>query len=83
MPYNFQKQIDFLLAHACPSIQYLVYRDLLNVPVDEPSMAALQKEIFLQSNTQKCLSAQCSDGWFGHELHGIDGMDGHIGGLLN
>ena len=83
MPYNFQKQIDFLLAHACPSIQYLVYRDMLNVPVHEPSMVALQNEILLQSNTQKYLFAQHSDGWFGHELHGIDGMDGHISKLLN
>ena len=83
MPYNFQKQIDFLLEYACPSIKYLVHRDMLNVPVDEPFMVALQNEILAQSNTQKHLSAQRPDGWFGHELHGIDGMDCHIGGLLN
>ena len=29
------------------------------------------------------MSAQHPDGWFGHELHGIDGMDCHIGSLLN
>ena len=83
MSYSFQKQIDFLLAYACPSIKYLVHRDLLNVPADEPFMTALQNEILAQSNTQKHLSAQHPDGWFGHELHGIDGMDCHIGGLLN
>ena len=83
MAYNFQKQIDFLLEHACPSIKYLVYRDMLDTPVDEPFMMALQNEILAQSNTQKHLSAQHPDGWFGHELHGIDGMDCHIGGLLN
>ena len=83
MAYNFQKQIDFLLEHACPSIKYLVHRDILNVSVDEPFMVALQNEILDQSNTQKHLSAQNPDGWFGRELHGIDGMDCHIGGLLN
>ena len=83
MAYNFQKQIDFLLEYACPSIKYLVYRDMLDTPVDEPFMMALQNEILAQSNTQKHLSAQHPDGWFGHELHGIDGMDCHIGGLLN
>ena len=83
MAYNFQKQIDFLLKHACPSIKYLVYRDMLDTPVDEPFMMALQNEILAQSNTQKHLSAQHPDGWFGHELHGIDGMDCRIGGLLN
>lgn len=83
MSYNFQKQIDFLLEHACPSIKYLVHRDMLNAPVDDPFMAALQNDILQQSNVQKHLSAQHPDGWFGHELHGIDGMDCHIGGLLN
>ncbi len=83
MSYNFQKQIDFLLEYACPSIKYLVYRDMLDTPVDEPFMVALQNEILAQSNTQKHLSAQHPDGWFGHELHGVDGMDCHIGGLLN
>ena len=83
MAYNFQKQIDFLLEYACPSIKYLIHRDMLYVPVDEPFMVALQNEILAQSNSQKHLSAQHLDGWFGHELHGIDGMDCHIGGLLN
>lgn len=83
MGYNFQKQIDFLLSNACASIRYLVQRDILNVSVDEPHMKKLQAEILQQPNIQKHLSAQHSDGWFGHELHGIDGMDCHIGGLLN
>ena len=83
MSYNFQKQIDFLLEHACPSIKYLVHRDMLNVSMNEPFMVALQNEILAQTNTQKHLSAQHPDGWFGHELHGIDGMDCHIGSLLN
>ena len=83
MPYNFQKQIDFLLEHACPSIKYLVHRDMLNVSMNEPFMVALQNEILAQTNTQEHLSAQHPDGWFGHELHGIDGMDCHIGSLLN
>ena len=83
MKIDFQKQIDFLLEHACSSIKYLVHRDMLGVPADTPFMIALQNEILTQPNTQKHLSAQHPDGWFGHELHGIDGMDCHIGGLLN
>lgn len=83
MSFSHQKTIDFLLEYACPSIKYLVYRDMLNTSVDEPFMVALQNEVLTQTNTQKHLSAQQSDGWFGHELHGIDGMDCHISGLLN
>ena len=83
MGYNFQKQVDFLLEYACPSIKYLVHRDMLGAPADEPFMIALQNEILAQTNTKKHLSAQHPDGWFGHELHGIDGMDCHIGSLVN
>ncbi|MBQ7338654.1 MAG: hypothetical protein IJW40_09420 [Clostridia bacterium] len=81
--YRFQKSVDFLLQNACPSIRYLVHRDLLNTPMDEPGMRSLQAELLRQSNVQKHLAAQHDDGWFGHELHGNDGMDGHIGALLN
>ena len=80
---KFQKQVNFLLDNACPSIKYLVYRDMLNADVNEPFMVELQGEILLQSNVKKHLSAQHPDGWFGHEIHGNDGMDCHIGGLLN
>lgn len=83
MSYSFQRQIDYLLAHACSSTKYLVHRDMLGTSINEPFMISLQKEILAQANTQKHLSAQHPDGWFGHELHGIDGMDCHIGGLLN
>lgn len=83
MEYNLKKHIDFLLENACPSIRYLVHRDMLKTPTDEPLMKELQVEILQQSNVQKHLSAQNSDGWFGHELHGIDGMDCHINGLLS
>lgn len=83
MGYDFQKPIDFLLENACASIRYLVYRDLLKAPTDEPFMKELQAELLQQPNVQKHLTAQHPDGWFGHELHGIDGMDCHIGGLLN
>jgi hypothetical protein len=54
---------------------------MLGTPVDEPFMVALQNKILAQSNTQKHLYAQHPDGWFCRELHGIDGMDCHIGGL--
>ena len=83
MGYNFKKHIDFLLENACPSIRYLVHRDMLKTPADEPFMVELQAEILRQSNVQKHLSAQNPDGWFGHELHGVDGMDCHVTGLLS
>lgn len=77
------KHIDFLLKNACVSIRYLVHRDMLKTPADEPFMKEMRAEILQQSNVQRHLSAQNPDGWLGHELHGIDGMDCHIGGLLN
>lgn len=83
MGYDFQKQIDYLLENACASIRYLVYRDMLNTPIDEPLMKELQTEILQQPNVQKHIEAQHEDGWFGHELHGVDGMDCYIGGLIN
>ncbi len=83
MSHNFQRQIDYLLTYACSSTKYLVHRDILGTSIHDPFMISLQNEILAQANTQKHLSAQHPDGWFGHELHGIDGMDCHIGGLLN
>lgn len=79
----FDDSIDFLLENACASIRYLVQRDILGTPTDNPVMTALQEEILKQSNVQKILASQHEDGWLGHELHGNDGMDGLIGGLLN
>ena len=64
MEHNFQKHIDFLLENACPSICYLVNRDMLKIPIDEPIMKDLQSEILHQPNVQKRLAAQHPDGWF-------------------
>ena len=79
----YQKSIDFLLEHSCVNIRYLVHRDFLKTSVHESFMKEMRAEILEQSNVQRHFSAQHSDGWFGHELHGIDGMDGHIGDLLS
>lgn len=79
----FHKQIDFLLENACTSIRYLVYRDMLKTPADEPFMKELQAEILQQSNIQKHLAAQSPDGWFGKGIHGCEDMDCHISALLN
>ncbi len=79
----FDAPIQFLLDNACPSIRYLVERDICKTPVDSPKMRGLQEMILAQPNVQKILAAQREDGWFGHELHGNDGMDGLLGGLLN
>ena len=83
MEYNLNRHIDFLLENACASIRYLVHRDMLNTPIDEPFMKELQKEILQQANVQKHLAAQCSDGWIGKGIHGCEDMDCHIGGLLD
>ena len=79
----FRKQIDFLLENACTSIRYLVYKDMLKTPADEPFMKELQVEILHQTNIQKHLAAQSSDGWFGKGIHGCEDMDCHISALLN
>ena len=79
----FENSINFLLENACASIRYLVQRDLLKTPKDTPAMLALQEEILSQDNVKKILASQCEDGWFGHELHGNDGMDRLLGSLLN
>ena len=80
---RFDSEIDFLLDKACDSIRYLVKRDLLGVPADSAEMTAIEEKIIAQPNVRKILAAQCEDGWFGHELHGIDGLDHLIGELLN
>ena len=80
---RFDNEIDFLLSKACGSIRYLVMRDLLGVPVDSAEMTALEEKILAQPNVKKILAVQCEDGWFGHELHGNDGMDHLVGELLN
>lgn len=79
----FDASIDYLLDNACAGIRYLVHRDMLGTPADAPVMTALQDELVRQPNVQKILAAQREDGWFGHELHGNDGMDGLLGRLLN
>lgn len=79
----FEDSINFLLENACASIRYLVQRDLLKTPKDTPAMLALQGEILSQDSVKKILASQCEDGWFGHELHGNDGMDRLLGSLLN
>lgn len=78
----FEKSINYLLANACVSIRYLVHRDMLKVPISDPLMQNMQGEILQQKTVQKHLSAQHPDGWIGHELHGGNGMDNHIGTLL-
>ncbi|MBP3454426.1 MAG: hypothetical protein J6M20_12055 [Clostridia bacterium] len=83
MSHCFQRQMDYLLTYACSSTKYLVHRDMLGTSIHDPFMISLQNEIFSQAYTQKHFSAQHMDGWFGHKLHGINGIDCHIGGLLN
>lgn len=83
MEYNFHKHVDFLLENACTSIRYLVHKDMLKTPTDEPFMKEMHKEILQQANVQKHLSAQHPDGWFGNGIHGCEDMDSHISALLS
>ena len=83
MGHDFQKHVDFLLENACTSIRYLVHRDLLKTPTDEPFMKEMQEEILRQDNVQTHLAAQHPDGWFGKGIHGAEDMDHHISRLLN
>jgi len=78
----FQKTIGFLLENACVNIRYLINRDILKAPVDDPKMQKMQDEILQTPVVKKCLSAQHLDGWLGHELHGGDGMDSLMSVLL-
>jgi len=78
----FTKTIDFLMKNACVNIRYLVQRDMMKIPVDTPEMQSMQAELLQSPVVQKCLSAQRTDGWLGHELHGGDGMDSLMGVLL-
>lgn len=55
MEYNLNRHIDFLLENACASIRYLVHRDMLKTPIDEPFMKEIQTEILKQANVQKHL----------------------------
>ena len=83
MTHNFQKHIDFLLENACTGIRYLVHKDMLKTPTEEPFMKEMYEKILQQANVQKRLAAQHSDGWFGKGIHGCEDMDNHISALLN
>jgi len=77
-----EKSIEFLLENACVCIRYLVHRDILKTPINNPMMQDMQEEVLRQPTVQKYLAKQNPDGWLGHELHGGDGMDGITGSLL-
>ena len=72
---NFSKTIDFLLENACASIKYLIHRDMLKTPIDDPMMRTMQTEFLKQPIVQKILAKQHPDGWIGYELHGIDSIE--------
>lgn len=72
---DLSKSIDFLLENAGVSIRYLVYRDILKTPADDPMMKTMQTEILKQPVVQKILAKQHPDGWIGYELHGIDSIE--------
>mgnify|MGYP000855191209 FL=1 len=71
----FEKSIDFLLENACVSIKYLVHRDMLKTPIDDPTMQVMQTEVLKQPIVQKILAKQHPDGWIGYELHGNDSIE--------
>jgi hypothetical protein len=61
---------DFLLHSACPSIQYRVLTECLQVSPDEPSLSQLKTAIEENSIVRGLLAQQASDGWFAEDFHG-------------
>ncbi len=62
--------VDYLLAHAGPSIRYRLRREVLAEPTDSPGMAALQQEILADERIKAQLALRQPDGWLGGTFHG-------------
>ncbi len=62
--------VDYLLAHAGPSIRYRLRREVLAEPPDSADRAALQQEILRDARVQAQLALRQPDGWLGGAFHG-------------
>jgi hypothetical protein len=61
---------DFLLHSACPSIQYRVLTECLQVSPGDPSLSQLKTDIEEISIVRGLLAQQAGDGWFTEDFHG-------------
>ncbi|MDF2686144.1 MAG: hypothetical protein K0S55_1325 [Clostridia bacterium] len=78
-----QDLINFVLEHGSSSQKYIVRRDILDEEISTSEMIELQAEIVAKKHIQKKLKQQNSDGWFGIELHGGNGIDGIVNYLID
>jgi hypothetical protein len=77
-----QELINFVLEYGSATHKYITRRDVLGEAKDTPEMKELQAEILVKKHIQKKLKLQNSDGWFGSELHGGNGIDGIVSYLI-
>ena len=75
--------ISFLNTNAGVSIRYRIRRDIQNENPRNSNMEALHEQILDKRKVRKLLSTQRDDGWFGNEIHGVDGVDSCVLRLLN
>jgi hypothetical protein len=77
--YSFiEETINYLLAHACPPIQYRLRRELLKQPPSSGEMLALQSQILEDRAVKEVLSWQQPDGWIAWNFHGSHSMEAGI-----
>ena len=75
--------VEFLKANGGVSVQYLLRRDILNEDSQTLEMKALHDQILAKSAVKKILRLQHDDGWFGKDIHGVEGVDTSVWRLLN
>lgn len=75
--------IEFLKSNGGASVQYRLRRDILNEDSQTSEMRALHDQILVKSAVKKIIRLQHDDGWFGKEIHGVEGVDTSVWRLLN
>lgn len=67
--------LDYLLASACPSIQYRIRKEVLCQSPSLPEMKELQDQILQDLAVRNVLRSQAADGWLAWTFHGYDSME--------
>lgn len=67
---------------ACPSIQYRVRLELMNIPAHLDEMQSLQEKLLNDPLVVSVLASQREDGWFGPRFHGYNSLESGIRILL-
>lgn len=76
----FQRQVDFLLEHASPNIQYRVRKEICGEAAGTSEMMELQEKLLTLPKVKKAFACQRENGFFGSVLHGVyfDGFDATV-----